>query len=72
MLKVQENNKMVQHYIMEKTGKKVGLKDLHNIQTYRKKKMVTRAKSEIEQVYDIVQVVMRQLLSMLLKTITYL
>lgn len=53
MLKVQANKKMVQHYIMEKTGKKVGLKDLHNIQTDRKKKMVTSAKSEIEQVYDI-------------------
>ena len=44
MLKVQENKKMVQHYIMEKTGEKVGLKDLHNIQTDRKKKMVTRCK----------------------------
>jgi zinc finger SWIM domain-containing protein 3 len=53
MLKVQANKKMVQHYIMEKTGEKVGLKDLHNIQTDRKKKMVTSAKSEIEQVYDI-------------------
>jgi hypothetical protein len=72
MLKVQVNKKMVQHYIMEKTGKKVGLEDLHNIQTDRKKKMVTRAKSEIEQVYDIVQVVMRQLLNMLLNTITCL
>jgi hypothetical protein len=39
MLKVQENKKMVQHYIMEKTGEKVGLKDLHNIQTDRKKKV---------------------------------
>jgi hypothetical protein len=38
MLNIQANNKMVQHYIMEKTGEKVGLKDLHNIQTDRKKK----------------------------------
>ena len=53
MRKVQANKKMVHHYIMEKTGKKVGLKDLHNIQTDRKKKMVTSAKSEIEQVYGI-------------------
>jgi hypothetical protein len=30
MLKVQENKKMVQHYIMEKTGEKVGLKDLYS------------------------------------------
>jgi hypothetical protein len=44
MFKVQANKKMVQNYIMEKTGGKVGLKDLHNIQTDRKKKMVTRCK----------------------------
>ena len=53
MLKVQANKKMVQHYIVKKTGKKVGLKDLHNIQTDRKNKMVTSAKSDREQVYDI-------------------
>ena len=38
MLKVKANKKMLQNYVMQKTGKNVILKDLHNIQSNIKKK----------------------------------
>ncbi|VDI04173.1 zinc finger SWIM domain-containing protein 3 [Mytilus galloprovincialis] len=53
MLKVKANKKMVQSYIMEKTGKKIVLKDLHNIKSEMKKKKSTSGKTDLEQMYDI-------------------
>jgi zinc finger SWIM domain-containing protein 3 len=53
MLKVKANKKMLQNYVMQKTGKNVILKDLHNIQSNIKKKDKDINKGPLEQVHAI-------------------
>jgi hypothetical protein len=51
MLKVKANKKMLQNYVMQKMGKNVILKDLHNIQSNIKKKDKDINKGPLEQVH---------------------
>ena len=51
MLKVNANKEMLQNYVMQKTGKNVILKDLHNIQSNIKKKDKDINKGPLEQVH---------------------
>jgi hypothetical protein len=53
MLKVKANKKMLQNYVMQKTGKHVILKDLHNIQSNIKKKDKDINRGPLEQVHAI-------------------
>lgn len=53
MLKVNTNKTILQNYVMQKTGKNVVLKDLHNIQSHIKKKDKDINKGPLEQVHAI-------------------
>ena len=48
MMKVNANKKMVQQHMIEKTGKQIILKDLHNIQTNMKKRKLADVNSQLE------------------------